>query len=180
MTDNTTLPGTGETYAADDCAGVKYQEVKLVDGTADSTARIPGDATYGLDVDVTRLPALPAGTNTVGKVQIAESGATMLYTKVALSASQTAATVLDPTAGKKWVLRKLVLSGKTAGDVYFFDSTDDAAHAVGPAFTLAIGSNTSINWDADAPRRSAAVDNILKYTSGSGITGSVYLCYFEE
>ena len=49
-----------------------YQYVKLVDGTADSTAKIPGDATNGLDVDVTRLPALVAGTAYVGKVRLTD------------------------------------------------------------------------------------------------------------
>lgn len=33
-------------------------------------ALIGGDATYGLDVDVTRLPALPAGTNNIGDVDV--------------------------------------------------------------------------------------------------------------
>jgi hypothetical protein len=61
MTDNTTLPGTGEVFAADDVSGVKYQLVKLVDGTADGTGKIAGDASNGLDVDVTRLPALGGG-----------------------------------------------------------------------------------------------------------------------
>jgi len=51
---------------------VDYQYVKLVDGTADSTAKIPGDATNGLDVDVTRLPALVAGTAYVGKVRLTD------------------------------------------------------------------------------------------------------------
>jgi hypothetical protein len=51
---------------------VDYQYVKLVDGTADSTAKISGDATNGLDVDVTRLPALTAGTAYVGKVRLTD------------------------------------------------------------------------------------------------------------
>jgi hypothetical protein len=51
---------------------VDYQYVKLVDGTADSTAKIPGDATNGLDVDVTRMSALVAGTAFVGKVQLTD------------------------------------------------------------------------------------------------------------
>src|SRR6478736_8821149 len=39
MADNTVLDiGTGgDTIATDDCAGVKYQQVKLVNGTLDST-----------------------------------------------------------------------------------------------------------------------------------------------
>lgn len=57
MADNTVLNtgAGGDTIATDDVAGVKYQRVKLMDGTADSTAVIPGDATNGLDVDVTRV-----------------------------------------------------------------------------------------------------------------------------
>lgn len=47
--------GSGTAIAADDVSSVWYQRVKLVDGTADSTAVIPGDATNGLDVDVTRV-----------------------------------------------------------------------------------------------------------------------------
>lgn len=60
MADNKTLPATGTgtaniQVATDEVAGVDYQKIKLVDGTADSTAMIAGDATNGLDVDVTRV-----------------------------------------------------------------------------------------------------------------------------
>lgn len=45
MADNTVLPGTGETYAADDIDGVKYQRVKIAlgePGTAiDSSTSTP-------------------------------------------------------------------------------------------------------------------------------------------
>ncbi len=47
MVDNTVLPGTGETYAADDIEGVKFQRVKLVSG-------IPGKA-----VDTSSKTPLP-------------------------------------------------------------------------------------------------------------------------
>lgn len=72
MANNTQLnPGSGgDTIATDDIAGVKYQRVKLVDGTEDSAAGIAGDATFGLDVDVTRLPSLPPGGNTIGGVTV--------------------------------------------------------------------------------------------------------------
>ena len=72
MADNTTLPGTGDVIASDDVAGVKYQRVKLVNGTLDATDAIGGDAANGLDVDVTRLPALVAGTAYVGKVRLTD------------------------------------------------------------------------------------------------------------
>lgn len=47
----------------------KVQRVALALRTADATAvDLPGDAANGLDVDVTRLPALAAGTNAIGKL----------------------------------------------------------------------------------------------------------------
>ena len=46
------------------------QRVKLVDGADGGTALIGGDATNGLDVDVTRLPALVAGTANIGDVDV--------------------------------------------------------------------------------------------------------------
>lgn len=71
MADNVPITaGSGTTIATDDVSAVHYQKVKLVDGTADSSAAIPGDATNGLDVDVTRLPALVAGTANIGDVDV--------------------------------------------------------------------------------------------------------------
>ena len=69
MADNTTITaGTGTTIATDDVGGAHYQRVKLTDGAADSSAAIGGDATNGLDVDVTRL--IPGTTATaLGKAE---------------------------------------------------------------------------------------------------------------
>lgn len=82
MADNTQLStniGTGDKLVTKDVthggdAGVKLQGVSLigVSGSEGSyvIADINGDATNGLDVDVTRLPALPAGTNNIGDVDV--------------------------------------------------------------------------------------------------------------
>jgi len=51
---------------------VDYQRVKLVDGTDGSTAEIQGTAANGLEVDVTRLSPLVAGTAFAGKVQLTD------------------------------------------------------------------------------------------------------------
>jgi hypothetical protein len=69
MADDVILPGTGERVSADDVAvngGTvsKVQYVKLVDGTANGTAGLPGDATNGLDVDVTRVGPIPTNATT--------------------------------------------------------------------------------------------------------------------
>lgn len=64
MADNVAITaGSGTTIATDQLTGGEHvQKVKLLDGTADSGTAIAGDATYGLDVDVTRV----TGTVTVG------------------------------------------------------------------------------------------------------------------
>lgn len=70
MADNVPITaGAGTDIATDQLAGGAHiQVIKIADGTADSAARIPGDVANGLDVDVTRLPSLPAGEAVVGAV----------------------------------------------------------------------------------------------------------------
>jgi len=63
MADNVAItPGAGATVATDDVGGVQYQRVKIDGGGNGLSEPIAGDATYGLDVDVTRV----SGTVTVG------------------------------------------------------------------------------------------------------------------
>lgn len=69
MADNVAItPGTGVQIATDDVGGVQYQVVKLATGGDGVANFAPGDSSNGLDVDVTRLPSLPAGSNLVGAV----------------------------------------------------------------------------------------------------------------
>ena len=69
MADNVDITaGSGTTVATDQVGTVHYQRVKLVDGTLDSTTAIPGDATNGLDVDVTRVQ---------GTVTVADGGSSL-------------------------------------------------------------------------------------------------------
>jgi len=121
MADNVAITaGSGTTIATDDVSGVQFQKVKLVDGTADSSAVITGDTANGLDVDVTRLPALAAGTNNIGDVdvltlpalatgtnQIGEVGITDTYAPVGAHSSGadiSSATTLTKEAGANSIL----------------------------------------------------------------------------
>lgn len=70
MADNVTLPGTGVIVAADDVSGVLYQMFKLALGGNGVADFAPGDTSNGLDVDVTRLPALVAGNAKIGVVDL--------------------------------------------------------------------------------------------------------------
>lgn len=72
MADNVAITaGSGTNIATDQLAGLEHvQFVKLMDGTLDGSGKIAGDATNGLDVDVTRLPALVAGSANIGDVDL--------------------------------------------------------------------------------------------------------------
>ncbi len=73
MSDNVPLPALSGTVATDDVAvnggsTAQVQYVKLVDGTANGTDGIQGNATNGLEVDVTRV--IPGTTATsLGKAE---------------------------------------------------------------------------------------------------------------
>lgn len=71
MADNVTLNSMsgGAVVATDDTGTAHVQIVKLAISADGSATFIPADATYGIDVDVTRLPALAAGTNDIGAVK---------------------------------------------------------------------------------------------------------------
>lgn len=79
MSDNFPLsPGSGRNAATDqvthsgDTADVQLMRPVLVTGSEGSktVVDLPGDGTNGLDVDVTRLPALVAGTANIGDVDV--------------------------------------------------------------------------------------------------------------
>ncbi len=73
LTTQSTTPATvpaASQIATDDVSGVHFQKVKLVDGTADSATAIPGDATNGLDVDVTRVQGTVTVTGPLTDTQL--------------------------------------------------------------------------------------------------------------
>lgn len=76
MADNVSITaGTGTSIAADDVSGVFFQKVKIDGGGDGLSAPIFGDSTNGLDVDVTRMSALVAGTANIGDVDVASIAA---------------------------------------------------------------------------------------------------------
>lgn len=69
MADNVAITaGAGTTIVTDETAAGHIQVIKIAAGAADSVARIDGDATNGLDVDVTRMAPLVAGSAAIGKL----------------------------------------------------------------------------------------------------------------
>jgi hypothetical protein len=106
-------PGTGATIAADDISGILHQRVKLSLGADGTAVDAPGDATHGMDVDVTRLPTV---TN---------------FKCVTASTAQTGAAVWTPAAGMSVVITALQIQsfGTTAGVVQlWFGASGDTTY----------------------------------------------------
>lgn len=89
VTDEITSPYTGGTKHA--------QGVKLLSGTANAADVIPGDATNGLDVDVTRLPK--SGTATLSNVAGSASSVTLL----SAAAGRLGATIVNDSTAVLYV-----------------------------------------------------------------------------
>lgn len=106
-------------------------------------ALVGGDATNGLDVDVTRLPALPAGTNAIGQVGLAPQTAGGLSIARVISAASTNATSVKGSVGQVfgWFLsntnaapRHLKLYNKASAPTVGSDT---------PVMTILIPGNTA-------------------------------------
>lgn len=137
MADNVNITaGSGTVIATDQVGTDHYQRVKLTDGTADSSAVIPGDATNGLWVN-----PKPAAN----RLQVSSAGLTTATT--AYVANDQLGTILTfasavRVSGGTGVLQSATLLDKAsivgAVDLYLFDrsvtlATDNAAAAFSDA-----------------------------------------------
>lgn len=143
MADNTTITaGSGTTIATDDISGIHYQRIKLTDGTADSSAVIPGDATNGLDVDVTRVQ----GTVTV-------AGNATVSGTITSNIGTTGGLALDATLTGGTAKTKIVDSGGTtvatvtAANALKVDNSA-VTQPVSGSVTANIGTSGSLALDA--------------------------------
>lgn len=94
MADNIAItPGSGATIKTDEIDGTHVQFMKLMDGADAGDEAIGGDAANGLDVDVTRLPTLPAGTNNIGDVDVLTLPITQPLTDTELRAADVKVTL---------------------------------------------------------------------------------------
>ncbi len=104
MSDNTTLPGTGDVIADEDLGGVKYQKVKLVDGTPGSStpAKVTAGGQQSVSVDdlaVALIKALGKGLDsmaidpTTGRLRITLDNIAAALTLATITTVGTVSTV---------------------------------------------------------------------------------------
>ena len=169
MADNIITPATGSgdatpVVATDDVGGVHFQKIKIIDGTADSSAAIPGSATDGLlvnlgsnnDVTVTSISAgdnnignvdivsIAAGTNGIGNVGIIPRTTGGLTTYHLVSAATTNATVVKNAAGQLfgWFIYN---NATTMRKVAFHNSASAPTAGASIFFTINIPGSSAAN-----------------------------------
>jgi len=111
------------------------------------------------------LPVLVTGT-----------GRTRVTKTATLTASQTAVDLWTPAAGKKFVITKVIVAITGAGTLTLFDGTNTAANNVF-AGTQATG-NREYNFIDPFP--SAAINTVLRWTTGTGTAGELTVHGYEE
>jgi len=95
---------------------------------------------------------------------------------VDFTASQTAQTIWDPTTGTKFVITDWVISASAAGTITVFDSTDTTGNRV---CKLNIAANGGACKRYKKDFESALLNNVLKYTTGTIMTGSITVSGYE-
>lgn len=140
MGDTATLPANGAVISTDEVTrggtAQHVQFVKLMDGTENSAAQIPGDATNGLDVDVTRLPH---GTKTVSRTSITTAVTLILAAK----ASRVSAVLYNAGPSDIYVSASNAVSTSTGflfpvGATFADDASNDAWYGVTASGTATI------------------------------------------
>lgn len=141
------------------------------DPTGSTTQPVSGTVTVQLkdNTGTAYGPANPLYTTKGGR------GEARVTKSVAITASQTGSVVWTPAGGKTFYIRKLILVLSVGGAFTLFDGTNVAANLV------ADGTWPVEAWiiDFDEPWPSAAVNNVLKYTTGASITGTLTAHGFE-
>jgi hypothetical protein len=171
MADTLTLPATSAVVATDDCsAGGHAQIVKLAISADGSATVIPADAGNGLDVDVTRLPALVAGTAYVGKVRLTDgtNDTSVSSTGALFVGGGVAHDDVDAGNPVKLGLRA-VAHGSTPTAVAVADRTDWFANRAGVPFM--IGGHPNLQSSEYYTTGAITDDNVLPAIS----TGSIYV-----
>jgi hypothetical protein len=156
-------PGSGALVASDeatysgDTTKIQLMKPVLVTGTEGSktVVELTGDATYGLDVDVTRLPALPAGTNAIGTVVVSDGTQTISIDAAQADGENNAANSLYTSS------RNYVFNGTTwdrvRGDVT--NGMDVDVTRVGGNVTVVQSTASSLNAQVVGSVANASADS---------------------
>lgn len=126
------------------------------------------DATGNAFTDANPLP-----------VALSAMGRTRVTKSVSMTASQTGTVLWTPTSSKRFNIIAIELNISVVGDLEVFDATSAAGNRVFNALAAGLPIGRHRWYFGSAPWVSAAVDNVLKYTSGSGLVAIMTIHGFE-
>jgi len=101
---------------------------------------------------------------------------TRLKKSIALSASQTDIAIITPTSGKRFVLLNVTITIITSGALAVFDNSNSDTNMIYQG-TPPVGAIIPLHFEPGLP--SEAINSVLRYTSGSGLTGHLVLFGYE-
>lgn len=152
--------------------GEHVQKIKLLDGTADSAVAIPGDATNGLDVDVTRVSGnVTVVQGTAANLKVDASGATVPVSAAALPLPTGAATAAkQPALGTAGTASTDVISVQGVSGMTAV-KTDGSAVTQPVSGTVTVQQPTASSLKVDLSGTAANATAIK--TDGSAVTQPV-------
>jgi hypothetical protein len=165
LTTQSATPATvpsASVIATDDVSGVHFQRVKLVDGTLDSNVGIAGDATNGLDVDVTRVQGTVAVSGPLTDTQLRAT---------AVPVSGTFYQATQPVSGPLTDAELRASAVPVSGTVGVSGTVTVGSHNVTNAGTFAVQSTPSVSTGFVRGSSSAAgtADVSLIVAAGAGV-----------
>ena len=106
-------------------------------------------------------------------------GKTDKHIHIAFTASQTGATILTPTSGKKYVVTDYTISCSStgAGTMTVFDNTNSSSTILD---VINCANQGGITHALRKPYKPSAVNNVWKYTTGAGAAGDLTMHGYEE
>ena len=105
------------------------------------------------------------------------SASTFWSSHVAFTASQSAQAIRTPTSGKQSFVQGLIITQIASGTVEVYDGT---AGATADLYNGTMPAATVVHIPFNPPRPLSAVNNLLRYTTGSGATGDIVAWGFEQ
>lgn len=182
---NSTPPANTKA-ATDDCGGSGHVQIVKLAISADGDATVlPADATNGLDVDVTRLPA---GTALLGKVAAGigtdaiYSGTTALTPKFAflnVAGAQTDSSLVAAVSSKSIrVLAAAIVCAATATNITFNSKASGSGVAISAAFANAANGGEVLPFSPIGWFQTVSGE-ALTVTTGSGSSTGVQVVYVE-
>jgi len=102
--------------------------------------------------------------------------ATFIKKTIDFSASETAQAIWTPASGKKFVITDIVIATSAGGTITIFDNTNDTTNRI---IKVYLSANSGVTNNYRKPVVSSTADNVLKYTTGTGIAGSLTISGYE-